>query len=214
MTKLEDGFRAHGAGYLVLKNGTHTQVTWDVEFLRNGLIGDGFVRGDKKHLKAAAEDGCAILHPDSNVTAAIAIDHYKNGKASFTTLLYSSSPPIFNAQTILGSGPVLNGAKYSIEFSDANGEPFRLTIPTVIMWDFLPVAFQQLEPFSTPESSTMFFRIVKTAIAVTAHSCPFVCVSFDNAQPLGLSPAKARQLAKELSELAAEVEGRAPAVKH
>jgi hypothetical protein len=214
MTKLEEKLRKNGPGELVLKNGTHKQVTWDAEFLRKGLMGHGLIRGNKKYLKAAAKDGCAILHPESDVTAAIAIDHYENGEASFTTLLISSTPPIFCAQTILGSSPVSDSTKYSIEFSDANGELLRLIVPRIIMWDFLPVAFHQLEPFSVPGSSTSFCRMVKTVHTGTTRSFPFVCVSFNNDQPLVLPPEKARQLAEELNELAEKVESRAPPANH
>lgn len=82
------------------------------------------------------------------------------------------------------------------------------------MWDFLPVAFHQLEPFSVPESSTSFCRIVKTVHTATARNYSFVCVSFDNDQPLALTPDKARQLAEELNKLAEKVESRAPAANH
>jgi hypothetical protein len=45
MTKLEEKLRKNGPGELVLKNGTHKQVTWDAEFLRKGLMGHGLIRG-------------------------------------------------------------------------------------------------------------------------------------------------------------------------
>ena len=80
MSKLEVVSQQHGTGYLVLKRGISKQVVWEIEILRDGSIGGGHVRGEKKHLKAAAKDRCANLRLTSEITAAIAINSYRTAK--------------------------------------------------------------------------------------------------------------------------------------
>ena len=198
-----------GTGYLILKCGISQQVIWEIEILSDGSIGDGCVRGDKKHLKAAARDLCATLRATSEITAAIAINRYKDGEAFFTALLTSRSRPVFAAQTIVGSGPILDGSIYSIEFAGANGEEHIVTIPTIIIRDYLPM-FQKLVPPASPKSPpTGYFHIPKTYKTAAAASTPFVCVMFDDdPPPLGFSPEDARQLAGELLELAEGIDAR------
>ena len=53
--------RRNGTGYLVLKSGSRKQVQWEVDYLRDGSLGDGCIRGDEAHLAAAAKDGCATV---------------------------------------------------------------------------------------------------------------------------------------------------------
>ena len=208
MSKLEVVSQQQGTGYLILKRGICKQVVWEIEILRDGSIGGGCVRGDKKHLKAAAKDQCANLRVTSEITAAIAINSYRDGEAFFTPLLISRSQQAFSAQTIVGSGPILDGSIYSIEFSGADGEAFIVTMPTIIIRDYLPM-FQRLVPPASPTSPpTSYVRIPKTYKTATAASTPFVCVIFDDDPPLGLSPEHARQLAGELFERAEDVDAR------
>lgn len=208
MSTLEVVSQQRGTGYLILKRGICKQVAWEIEILCDGSIGGGCVRGDKKHLKAAAKDQCAKLRLSSEITAAIAIDSYRDGEAFFTALLISRSPPAFPAQTIVGSGPILGGSRYSIEFSGADGEALIVTIPTIIIRDYLPM-FQRLVPPASPTSPpTSYIRIPKTYKTATAVSTPFVCVIFDDDPPLGLTPKRARQLAVELFERAENVDAR------
>jgi hypothetical protein len=84
MSKLEVLFQQRGTGYLILKRGICKQIEWEIEVLRDGSIKGGSVRGDKKHLKAAAKDGCVKLSLTSEITVAIAINRYKDGEAFFT----------------------------------------------------------------------------------------------------------------------------------
>jgi hypothetical protein len=208
MSKLEVLFQQRGTGYLILKRGICKQIEWEIEVLRDGSIKGGSVRGDKKHLKAAAKDGCVKLSLTSEITVAIAINRYKDGEAFFTALLISRSPPAFAAQTIVGSGPILDGSIYSIEFAGADGEAHIVTIPTIIIRDYLPM-FRKLVPPASPTSPpTSYFHIPKIYKTATAASSPFVCVRFDNDPPLGLSPERARQLAGELLELAEDIDAR------
>ena len=185
----EDRFQ--GTGNLILKNGTRKEVAWEVDFLHHGFPGDGVVRGEKRHLKAAVKDGFAKLQFEPNAEAVIVIGQYENGQARFKTWLTSTRPAIFCAQTVLSSSPVAEGSHYSIDFSDANGEQLRLAVPARIMWDFLPLVFHQLKPFFQPESSASFLRIAKEVNVGTTRSHPIVFVAFDGDQPLGLTPAQA-----------------------
>jgi hypothetical protein len=208
MSNLEVVSQQRGAGYLVLKRGISKQVVWEMEILRDGSIGGGYVRGDKKHLKAAAKDQCANLRLTSEITAAIAINSYRDGEAFFTTLLISQTPRAFPAQTIVRSGPILDGSTYSIEFSNADGESHIVTMPTIIIRDHLPMLQKLVPPASPASPATWYVRIPKTYKTATAVSTPFVCVIFDDDPPLGLSPERARQLAGELFERAEDVDTR------
>ncbi len=89
--------RQKGLGYLVLKRGTRKRVGFEIELLDDLSIGGGIIWGEEEHLKAAAKDGCATLELSIEVTAAIAIDDYKDGEATFTTLFISSKPPVLSA---------------------------------------------------------------------------------------------------------------------
>jgi len=154
--------RQNGIGYLVLKDGSSKRVVWEVELLRDGSIGNGCIRGDKKHLEAAADDGCAILRLSAEMSAAIAIDHYEHGEASFTTLLVSSTPSVFRAETIRSSGTILDGDQFSIEFVGADGESLLVIAPTVIIRDYLPILEKEVPARSPGSASTSYFRRPET----------------------------------------------------
>ena len=162
--------RQNGIGYLVLKDGSSKLVEWEVELLRDGSIGNGCIRGDKKHSEAAADDGCAILRLSAKISAAIAIDNYEHGEASFTTLLVSSTPSVFRAQTIRGSSTILDGDQFSIEFVGADGESLLVIAPTVIVRDYLPVLQSAIPPRSATSASTAFFGLAETWGTGTCHS--------------------------------------------
>lgn len=209
MSKCEDEFHRDGIGKLVLKNGCHKEVSWETEFYREGIVSAGIIRGDVEHLRTAANDRCAILKLDDDVIVAISIDLLNDGEASFEPLLISTAPPTFCAQTISASGGFFGGARYAIDFSDARGGSFRVILPAIIVWDFLPAALSQLSPvFLAEETTTSFCRIVENVnTAAPSDSC-FVHITFDTDQSLAMTPSKARQLAEELKKLAQKVEGR------
>lgn len=105
-----------GNGYLVLKSGDHTPVEWQIDLCRDDLIGNGRIHGNAGQLAAAANDGCATLHLDAEVTVAIAIDRHEDEEASFSTLLVSSVPSIFRSQMINGSGSILDAISFRSNF--------------------------------------------------------------------------------------------------
>ena len=84
MTISEVSFRQRGFGYLILKSGSSKRVGWEIELAPDDSIGSGWIWGDEEHLQAAADDGCAVLHISLNMSAAIAIEHYKDGEATFS----------------------------------------------------------------------------------------------------------------------------------
>jgi hypothetical protein len=198
--------RQKGTGYLILKSGIVKQVGWEIDLLRDGSIVNGIIRGDEQHLAAASDDGCANLRLSVNTSAAIAIDGFENEEASFTTLLVSSA--LFRAQTITGSGPILDGNEYSIEFSGADGEHHLVIVPTTIMRDYLPILEKLVPPSSTDSPSTAFFRIAKTWEAGTAREYSFVVLKFDDEPPVALTPEESRELAKQLIEGAETIDTR------
>lgn len=207
MEKSEVSNRQKGIGHLVLKSGTCQQVEWEIELLCDGSFGDGSVRGDENHLAAAAEDGCATLRLAASHTAAIAINNQIGAEASFSILLHSSMPRLFRAQTIVGSGTILDGDQFSIEFCAADGEQLLVIVPTIIMRDYLPVLEKAVPPASAP-GKTSFFRLVKKWVTGKPASSPLVCLKFNDDEPLALQLDDARQLAAELIGLAQEVETR------
>jgi hypothetical protein len=198
MKNLNPWSRQAGIGFLVLKNGSKQSVEWEADLHHDGLIGNGCIRGDEKLLETAAKDGCATLHLSSNATAAIAIEHYEQGEASFSTLL--SSPHLFRAQTIVGSSPVLDGATFSMQYLDADGETLTVVVPTVVMRDYLPVLREALPPSSPDAASTGFIRIPKTWRTGTTRSKPFVIINFNDETPWALDSEGARELAAQLIE--------------
>ena len=206
MKKLEVSNRQKGTGDLVLKSGTSQQVKWEIDLLSDGSLGDGSIRGDEKHLAAAAEHGCAKLRLEPNLIVAIAIDNRTDSEASFTTLLTSSVPSVFRAQTIVGSSTILDGSQFSIEFFGADGEHLLVTVPTIIMRDYLPVLEKAVPPSSSASTRTSFFQLVKTWRVGKSETRPVVCLIFNDDQPLGLSPEDARQLAAKLIDRAKDVE--------
>jgi hypothetical protein len=198
--------RQNGTGYLVLKSGTGKQVQWEVDYLRDGSLGDGYIRGDEAHLAAAAKDGCATVCLTSKITAAIAIENQEHGEASFSPLLVSMN--VFQAQTINGSKSTSTGNQFVIEFSDADGKRFLMIVPTIVLRDYLPVLEEAVRPGESANATTGFFRLLQTWKAGTSRSYPFVLLGLNDEAPFGLSPEEARELAGELIEGANEVDSR------
>jgi hypothetical protein len=184
--------RRNGTGYLVLKSGSGKQIQWEVDYLRDGSLGDGCIRGDEAYLAAAAKDGCATVCLTSTITVAIAIENQKHGEASFSSLLVSMN--VFQAQTINGSKSMSNGNQFVIEFSDADGKRFVIIVPTIVMRDYLPILEKALRPDASASEKSGFFRVSPTWKAGTSRSYPFVLLD--------------RELAGELIEGAKEVDTR------
>jgi len=197
--------RQKGVGYLVLRSGASQRVEWEIELFCGDSSGNGSLRGDENHLAAAAEDGYAKLRLAPDHTVAIAIDNQTGAEASFTILLHSSVPHLFEAQTIVGSSTILDGNQFSFQFRAADGEQLLVIVPTIIIRDYLPSLEKAVPPASAP-TKTSFFRIVKTWATATPASYPLVCMKFDDDEPVALSPEDARLLAAELVDLAKEVE--------
>ena len=198
--------RQNGTGYLVLKSGSGKQVQWEVDFLRDGSLGDGSIRGDEAHLAAAAKDGCATVCLTSKITAAIAIENQEHGEASFSPLLVSMN--VFHAQTINGSKSISDGNQFLIEFSDADGKRFVMIVPTIVMRDYLPILEKAVRPGKSASAKTGFFRLPRTWQTGTSRSYPFVLLGLNDEEPFGLSPEEARELAGELIEGAKAVDSR------
>jgi hypothetical protein len=209
MVKTKRNNRPNGVGYLLLKNGSCEVVEWEINFLPNGVIGNGCIRGDEEHLEAAFEDGCAVLYPEQGSVAAITIDRRKRNKAYFKTLLTSCTPPVFHAKTIVMSGPILDGNTFSIVFSDSANAQLRVNLPIKVISNYIPKLQKLFVPMPT-SPTTSFVRIIDAWKTETMESDAFVCVALDNDEAVGLSPASARQLAAELIERAKEVESRSP----
>jgi hypothetical protein len=207
MQQTEASNRLKGIGYLVLKSGASQQVEWEIELFCGDSSGNGSLRGDENHLAAAAEDGCAKLRLALDHTVAIAIDNQTGAEASFSILLHSSMPHLFAAQTILGSSTILDGNQFSFAFRDANGEELLVTVPTIIVRDYLPSLEKAVPPASAP-TKTSCFQLVETWATAKPASYPLVCLKFDDEVPLALHPEDARELAQELIDLAKEVEAR------
>jgi hypothetical protein len=202
MDKAETETRRNGTGHLILKSGAAKQVTWEIDVLHDGSAGKGIVRGDKDHLAAAAKDGCANLLVSADTIAAVAINGFEDGEASFSVLLASSAPCTFRADAI-ESRPILDGNRFLIEFFGADGERLFVIVPTVIVRDYL----KTLEKV-VPPSSTSLIRIPKSWATAIGETIPFVCLIFDDEPPLALQPDEARMLAAELVESAKVIEKR------
>jgi hypothetical protein len=198
--------RRNGTGCLVLKSGSGKQVQWEVDYLRDGSLGDGCIRGDEAHLAAAANDGCATVCLTSKITAAIAIENQEHGEASFSPLLVSMN--VFRAQTINDSKSISDGNQIAIEFSDADSRRFLMIVPTIVLRDYLPVLEETVRPAEPASATTGFFRFPQTWKTGTSRSYPFVLLGLNDEEPFGLSPEEARELAAELIEGAKEVDSR------
>jgi hypothetical protein len=196
--------KRNGTGELVLKNGTSEAVSWEVEL--ESLPAHGVLRGKKKHLNAAAKDGCAILRLGNGRAAAIAIDRCKDGKAFFTSLL-ESTPLIFSAEKILYSSPLSDGTEYGIEFSNGKGQTLRVIVPSANIWDLLPQAFDELKQFFVPQAVRVDYQLVQTVSAGIDRDYSLVYVGFNGGQPYAISSELARQTAGDLYELAAKIDG-------
>jgi hypothetical protein len=193
----------NGTGKLVLKNGTGDAVSWEVKL--ESLPAHGILRGKKKHLNAAAKDRCAILNLGKGRAVAIAIDRCKDGKAFFTSLL--ERMPIFFAKTILFSGPLSDGTQYGIEFSDGKGQTQQVIVPSADIWDLLPQAFDDLKQFFVPQAVLSDYQPVQTVLTGFDRGYSLVYVGFNGGRPYAIGSEQARQLADELNELAAKIEG-------
>jgi hypothetical protein len=206
MEKAEILTRRNGSGYLVLKSGAGQLIQWEVDYLRDGSLGDGCIRGDEAHLAAAAKDGCATVCLTSKITAAIAIENQEHGEASFSPLLVSMD--VFQAQTINGSKSISGGNKFVIEFSDADDRRFVIIVPMIVMRDYLPILEKAVRPGQSSSATTGFFRLPRIWKTGTSRSYPFVLLSLNDEELFGLSPEEARELAGELIEGAKEVDSR------
>ena len=206
MDKAEIQTLRNGTGYLILRSGASKQVQWQVDYLRDGSLGDGYIRGDEAHLTAAAKDGSTDNNLTSNITAAISIENQEHGEASFSPLLVSMG--VFQAQMINGSKSTSDGNKFVIEFSDANGKRFLMIVPTTVLRDYLPVLEEAVRHAEPASATTGFFRFPQTWKTGTSRSYPFVLLGLNDEEPFGLSPEEARELAGELIEGAKEVEDR------
>jgi hypothetical protein len=206
MDKAEIETRRNGTGYLVLKNGSGKQVQWEVDYLRDGSLGEGCIRGDEAHLAAAAKDGCATLRLASKITAAIAIENKDHGVASFSPLLVSMN--VFQAQTIDVSKSLSDGNQFVIGFSDAKGKRFLVIVPTIVLRDYLPVLEKTMRPSKPASATSGFFQLTRMWKAGTSRSYPFVLLGLNDEQPFGLGPEEARELARGLIEGAKEVDNR------
>jgi hypothetical protein len=197
----EDKELRSGIGELVLKNGASDEVRWEVN-LKDSVI-KGVLQGQTKHLKAAAKDGCAILHRGKSGTAAIAIDRYANRKAFFTTLLIST--PIFFAQSILFSGLLSDGTKYGLEFSSGKGDTLQVIMPSATMWDVIPQAYEDLRRIFVSQLASSTYRVIQNVRWGFAPGEDFVSLAFDNNLPILLPLDKAGELGNRLSELVGEL---------
>ena len=206
MDKAQIQTRRNGIGHLFLKSGFGKPVQWQVDCLRDGSLGDGLIRGDEAHLAAAAKDGCATICLTSKITAAIVIENQEHGEASFSPLLVSMN--VFQAQTITGSSLISDGNQLVIDFYDADGKPFMMTMPTIVMRDYLPILEKAVRPDKSASPKTGFFRIPQTWKAGTSRTYPFVLLGLNDEEPFGLSPEEARELAGQLIEEAKEVDSR------
>jgi hypothetical protein len=206
-------FRQEGIGYLILKSRTRVCVGWEVDILSDGSLANGVVRGDEADLEVAAQDGCAILELSAATTAAINIDSHAEGIGCFTTLMVSSVTSTFEAQTIVGSEPISNGDRFVLAFASAGGERFEVTVPTIVMRDYVPILQKTLSKGSNQQQHSSFVRIPTTWRTATTASYPLVCVVFDEDEPVALSPEDARDLAAELLEHAKRVEARPRSVQ-
>jgi hypothetical protein len=194
----------NGVGELVLKSGARDEVSWEVNL--EGTVVHGVLRGNKRHLKTAAKDRCAILSRGKGCTEAIAIDRHTDGKLFFTSLL--TSTPIFFAQKILYSGPLSDGTEYGLEFSSGKGETRQVIVPSASIWDLLPQAFDDLKQFFVPQGVLLDYQAVQTVVTGIDRNYPLVFVGFNGGQPYAIGSELARQTAGELYELAAKIEGR------
>jgi hypothetical protein len=100
------------------------------------------------------------------------------------------------------SNPTLDENHFAIEFSSAAGDPFLLTIPTVVIRDYLPILEKQLTSPPASSSTTSFFRVTTTWSTALPAQNPFVVVKFDRDEPLGFSADDARCLARDLLDKA------------
>jgi hypothetical protein len=164
------------------------------------------VRGDAAHLVKAAREGCATLEFSVGFSAAIAFDRSASNELSFEILLVSVEQPIFCAQTITGSH--IHEGRFVIEFATVTGEPLLVTVPPIIMRDYLPILREQLPPPSKASSKTSFFKVVRESKITALASYPYVCVVFDRDEPRALTTTVAHLLAKDLVTVAEEVESR------
>ena len=198
----------NGSGYLVLKSGTSEPVQWEIDSRSDGALDGGRVRGNANHLAQAAEDGCAILRLTMAVTMAIAVESHDDTEASFRPLLVQQEWSVFEAQGIVGSASDPDSDQFSIQFLNREGESLLVTIPKVIMRDYLPL-LQHALPSDPPGSvTTSYIRIPSDWKTALARASSHVCLVCSDDPPLGFSPQDARRLAEQLIEGAKKIEAR------
>ena len=190
----EEPDRQQSSGHLILSDGTEVPVKWEIYLLPDATIRSGIVRGDPMRLLMAAEDRLVILRLDASKAAAIAIECPEQGVASFTPLLLSV--PWFYARTIFALKP-MGGETFAIVFLSATGKEFTVFVPTTVIRDFLPVLQQTVPPAAPDEPRTSFFRFAETWSTAVPANHPYVCIKFDNDEPVALTPEDARLLAAE-----------------
>ena len=205
MDKAEIETRQNGTGYLVLKNGSGKQVQWEVDFLRDGSLGEGCIRGDEAHLAAAAKTHAPPSSSRPKSRRLLRSTTKTMVKRRFHRSWFLSN--VFQAQTINGSKSFSDGNQFVIEFSDANGKQFVIIVPTIVLRDYLPVFEKTMRPFSPRPQRQGSFNLPERGRR-TIRSYPFVLLGLNDEQPFALGPEEARELARRLIEGAKEVDNR------
>ena len=83
-----------------------------------------------------------------------------------------------------------------------------ITVPMVVIRDYLPVLQQLVTAAAPAPGKTAFVRHPKTWQTGTLAMADLVCMVFDDDVPVALVPETARKLAEELIERSHQVESR------
>ena len=211
MKKIEVVHTQTGSGILELKGGKSGRVMWTLEFLDNGEVGRGQIKGSQKLIRLAVRDKLAkmIISPDFLV--AVAVGSCRAGKALIRGLLTSRrnhTHPCFEAESLAEIHLAPDGDRVFFEFFAASGEQQVVIVPLIAIRSALPL-LQKVAASPEPHSSTSpHCRFPKRWSTGSSLVPPIVALRCDDDPPLAFSTETARRLATELIERSMEIERR------
>jgi hypothetical protein len=203
------------SGYLQLKDGQSGMVIFELEFLENGEVGNGYIRGNKPLIELAAKDKVATLLVSPGISVAIAVDGCRDDTAAVTGLLtrwQDFAPTPFEATVISSLERIGDGNQIVMEFVGANGKQ-QVIVPATAIRGSIPV-LQQIVDDGTGPTPTLPWQMLEAWRTGYLAGQPLVIVSFNGDLPHAFDPDTARRLAEALVERAVEVESQTPLTQH
>ena len=132
----------------------------------------------REHLATAAQDGWAILHLSPDEAAAVSIDTYMDGEASFTTMAPVVTPVVFEAASIVSYSLNPDDTLFSIAYRSLHADQLLVSLPTEYMRNCLPLMQAAMPARSSDAAITSCFSISPPWEMGTIEVQPLVYIKF------------------------------------